>query len=80
MLGLHFDPDLPLIATSAFHAGEIKVEAGDAFDWRARGLTELEAVALFSAGLLTAATSAAPIATSQAAVKQKLEQSRRGSR
>lgn len=77
MLGLHFDPSLPLIAASAFNAGDTRVEAGDHFDWRARGLTELEALAMFSAGLLTAApVTAAATAAQPAKSKQPPQRGR----
>jgi hypothetical protein len=52
MLGIHFDPSRPVVASSSFQAGEDTIAAGDAFDWRARGMTELDARALFGAGLL----------------------------
>lgn len=53
MLGRAFDPDRPLVATSAFQSGDRVVAAGEAFDWRAEGLSQLDALAMFSAGLLT---------------------------
>lgn len=54
MFRLAFDPALPLVASSAF--GD--VAAGDVFDWRARGIAEIDALALFRSGLLTHAVSA----------------------
>lgn len=60
MLAREFDPQRPLVATSAFHAGADVVAAGEVFDWRARGLSELDALALFSAGLLTHPTEPLP--------------------
>lgn len=76
MPGLRFDPALPVIATSAFDAGDLKVEAGTVFDWRARGLTEIDAVALFSTGLL-AHKSLEPSTTAPAPVKQQARPARR---
>lgn len=55
-LALAFDPTASLVAASPFMAGIHKIEAGDAFDWRALGLAEHDAMTLFSAGLVTAAT------------------------
>lgn len=52
MLGLRFDPALQLVATSAFDAGDAVIAAGQVFDWRARGMSELDVMALFSSGLL----------------------------
>lgn len=50
---LGFDPARPLVAVSRFRAGEAVIEAGDAFDWRARELTELDALTLFQSGFVT---------------------------
>lgn len=52
MLQLAFDPARPTVASSSFQAGEDAIAAGDVFDWRARGMTEIEAATLFGAGLL----------------------------
>lgn len=51
MLRAGFDPDRPLIATSAFADGS--VAAGEAWDWKARGLPIHTALALFQSGLVT---------------------------
>jgi hypothetical protein len=58
-----FDPDRPLVATSAFPDGT--VAAGEVFDWRAKGSTELDALALFQSGLLAhpSPLDASPVAT-----------------
>jgi hypothetical protein len=50
MLRVGFDPNRPLVATSAFPDGTCA--AGEVFDWRAKGRTELDALALFQSGLL----------------------------
>lgn len=50
MLHIDFDPDQPLVATSAFPDGTLA--AGETFDWRAKGLQALDALALFQAGLV----------------------------
>jgi hypothetical protein len=47
-----FDPSLPLVATSSFQAGEDAITGGSGFDWRARGISEIDAFAMFSSGLL----------------------------
>lgn len=52
MFHIAFDPDRPMVASSSFTAGEDTIAAGSVFDWRARGMTELAAFALFSSGLL----------------------------
>lgn len=52
MLGLAFDPERPVAASSSFDAGGESIPAGAIFDWRARGMSQLDALALFSAGLL----------------------------
>lgn len=52
MLGRAFDPERPVAASSTFDAGGESVPAGAIFDWRERGLTDLAALAMFSAGLL----------------------------
>jgi hypothetical protein len=80
MLGLRFDPALPLVATSAFQAGELKVESGDVFDWRARGLTELDARTMFGSGLLIHPDPAMAETTIAAPPKQKPQQDRREKR
>lgn len=51
MFRLAFDPLLPVFATSDFPDGTAK--AGEAFDWRARGLQAIDALAMFRSGLLT---------------------------
>lgn len=51
MFRIAFDPDRPLVATSAFPDGT--VAAGETFDWRAKGLAEIDAFAMFRSGLLT---------------------------
>lgn len=85
MFGLAFDPDRPLVATSAFPDGT--VAAGEAFDWRAKGLTELDALALFSAGLVTHvvempgiadASLAAQVEQAEIAARSAPKQHRRG--
>lgn len=77
MLGLRFDPSLPLVATSSFDAGGDKVAAGDAFDWRARGLSELDALTLFSSGIVTFAPAAATAVVQPSPAKPP-QQPRRG--
>lgn len=52
MFAFDFDPDLPLEAASEFPTGDGIVRAGDAFDWRARGMSEIEVVPMMRAGLL----------------------------
>lgn len=52
MLGRAFDPERPVAASSEFDAGGEMIPAGAIFDWRARGLSQLDALAMFSAGLL----------------------------
>jgi hypothetical protein len=51
MFRIAFDPDRPVFATSAFSDGT--VAAGEAFDWKARGLQPIDALAMFRSGLLT---------------------------
>jgi len=51
MFGIAFDPDRPLVATSAFPDGT--VAAGEVFDWRAKGLQAIDALAMFRSGLVT---------------------------
>lgn len=46
------DPDKPLVASSAFAAGDGVVSAGEVFDWRARGMTLVEVAPLYASGLL----------------------------
>lgn len=55
MFRLAFDPLLPVFATSDFSDGTVK--AGEAFDWRTRGLQAIDALAMFRSGLLTHAAS-----------------------
>ncbi len=52
MFRIAFDPDRPLVATSSFKAGDGTVEAGEVFDWRARGMAQIDALAMFRSGLL----------------------------
>ena len=52
MFRLAFDSERPLVATSAFQASDRVVQAGDVFDWRAHGMTEIEALALFRSGVV----------------------------
>jgi hypothetical protein len=72
MLRMGFDPDRPLVATSAFQDGTLA--AGEVFDWRAKGMQPIDVLVLFQSGLLThsdsppsAAPAALPAATAQAA-------------
>jgi hypothetical protein len=51
MFRIAFDPALPVFATSAFPDGT--VASGEQFDWRAKGIAEIDALALFRSGLLT---------------------------
>lgn len=50
MFRIAFDPLLPVYATSSFPDGTVK--AGEQFDWRARGLQAIDALAMFRSGLL----------------------------
>lgn len=52
MFAFDFDPSLPTVAVSEFSAGERRVHAGEAFDWRAHGMTEIEVIPLLRAGFL----------------------------
>ena len=71
MFRIAFDPELPVIATSPMP----DVAAGEVFDWRAKGLQPVDALAMFRSGLLahasvlppSAAPAALPAATAQAA-------------
>jgi hypothetical protein len=58
MLRADFDPDRPLVATSAFPDGT--VAAGQVFDWRAKGLAQLDALVLFQSGLVAHAQEQTP--------------------
>lgn len=58
MLLAAFDLDAPLAASSRFAAGDKVVDAGVVFDWRAHGMTEVEVLALYRAGLLVPAVAA----------------------
>lgn len=53
MLPVAFDPDRPLVATSAFPASDRMVAAGEVFDWRAMGLPPIDVLAMVRSGLLT---------------------------
>lgn len=57
MHGLSFDPSLPIVATSSFMAGERAVSAGEALDWRAMGMTEIDLLVWYQAGLVRPADS-----------------------
>ena len=66
MLRMGFDPELPLVATSAFSDGT--VAAGEVFDWRANGMQSIDVLPLYQAGLVThpsPAPAALPAATAQ---------------
>lgn len=52
MLARHFDPARPVVASSSFATGDKTIAAGESFDWRARGMSEVDAAAMFGAGLL----------------------------
>lgn len=52
MFRIAFDPEQPLVATSTFTAGSDQIAAGDVFDWRARGMQAIDALAMFRSGLL----------------------------
>ena len=52
MFRIAFDPDRPLVATSSFQAGGETIATGVVFDWRARGLQAVDALAMFRSGLL----------------------------
>lgn len=56
MFRIAFDPDKPLVATSTFPDGT--VQAGEVFDWRARGMQAIDAFAMFRSGLLAHPTCA----------------------
>lgn len=60
MLLLAFNPDLPLVATSDFDAGDRRVRAGEVFDWRSRGMSDVEVVPLVATGMLRHPAGAAP--------------------
>lgn len=62
MHGLSFDSSLPVVATSSFMAGERAVSAGEALDWRAMGMTEIDLLVWYQAGLVRPADSK-PVAT-----------------
>ncbi len=47
-----FDFSRPVVAASEFAAGERVVRAGEVFDWRAHGMTEVEIVPLVRAGIV----------------------------
>lgn len=47
-----FDLNRPLIASSGFTAGDEQIAAGAVFDWRARGISEVDVYAMFRSGLL----------------------------
>lgn len=51
MFRIAFDPALPVFATSAFPDGT--VASGEKFDWQAKGIAVIDALALFRSGLLT---------------------------
>lgn len=51
MFRIAFDPALPVFATSAFPDGT--VASGEKFDWQAKGIAAIDALALFRSGLLT---------------------------
>ena len=52
MFRIAFNPELPLECASAFASGERTYAAGDAFDWRALGMTEREVYDMFAANLV----------------------------
>lgn len=47
-----FDFSKPVVAASEFAAGERVVRAGEVFDWRAHGMTDVEIVPLVRAGIV----------------------------
>lgn len=51
MFRIAFDPERPVVATSTFPDGTC--QAGEVFDWRAKGLQPIDALAMFRSGLLT---------------------------
>lgn len=76
MFRIAFDPDRPVIATSAFPDGT--VAAGEVFDWRAKGLQPIDALAMFRSGLLTHAHAAdAPNVLEQPKVETPSHQRKR---
>lgn len=52
MFRIAFDPSRPLVASSTFQAGGETIKGGDVFDWRARGIPQIDALAMFRSGLL----------------------------
>lgn len=75
MFRIAFDPDLPVVATSAFPDGT--VAAGEVFDWRAKGLQPIDALAMFRSGLLTHQTPPAPEAPAPVVAPAKTREPQR---
>lgn len=75
MFGIAFDPDRPLIASSSFTAGDEQIAAGAVFDWRARGISQVDALVLFRSGLLVH-----PIETPGGRVETELPKNKRRDR